>query len=115
MMILSGLWGHVIFWIGAVGLAVFSTAGIFVSWLAAVGIRVPAGRLLEDSPCIINFDWIAVVPFLGMAGLSWGAMFIGKRISAHCPRPMKGVSKEALMNLDSPHCDESPRELVNVA
>lgn len=80
----SGMHGHVMFWSGAVGLAVSSTAGLFVSWLAAFGISLPPGQLLDNAYCVINLDWVAVVPFAAFAALSYGAMLAGRMVANRC-------------------------------
>jgi hypothetical protein len=114
-MILSSLCGHIMFWTGAVGLAISSTAGVFVSWLAVVGISLPPGKLIENSPCVINFDWTAVVPFFAMAALSLGTMRLGKSISVRCRGLVKGASISDPVTLDSPDSSESSGQCVNGA
>jgi uncharacterized membrane protein (DUF441 family) len=80
----SGALGQVIFWSGAVGLAVSSTAGLFVSWFAAFGISLPPGQVLDNAYCVINLNWSAVVPFAAFAGVSSGAMLVGRMIAVRC-------------------------------
>ena len=74
------------FWIGAVGLAVSSTAGLFVSWLATFGISLPPGQVLDNAYCVINLNWSAVVPFAAFAGMSSCAMLVGRMIAVRCRR-----------------------------
>jgi hypothetical protein len=83
-MISSGLHGQVMFWSGAVGLSVSSTAGLFVAWIVAFGICLPLGQVLDNAYCVINLEWMAVVPFAACAALSFGAMWAGRMILAKC-------------------------------
>jgi hypothetical protein len=72
------LHGRLVFWIGAAGLAVFSTAGLVVFWFTWVGISVPPGQMLADSYCIITLDWTAVLPFAVAAMVCFFGMWVGR-------------------------------------
>jgi hypothetical protein len=67
-----------IFWIGAAGLAVFSTAALVVIWFTWFGISVPPGQMLADTCCTITLDWTAVLPFAVAAMVCFLGMWAGR-------------------------------------
>ena len=77
-MTVGGLHGRVIFWIGAAGLAVFSTAALVVIWFTWFGISVPPGQMLADTCCTITLDWTAVLPFAVAAMVCFLGMWAGR-------------------------------------
>lgn len=85
-MIASGLHGRILFWLGAVGLAVFLTAGLVVLWFTVVGISVPPGEIIADAWCTINVDWTAVVPFAVAALVCFFGMIAGRLMNVRSRR-----------------------------